>query len=116
VAGELDREAADPTGSGDDDDRLALGHVRAGAQQVPGGRPLEDDGECLLVADAVGHGPGEHVVRDHLLGVAAPVQQSDDALTAANRGADELGAGDQRQLLGGQVAVLDLVGVCKVDS
>ena len=44
---------ADAAGAGDDDDRLALGQVGAGAQQVPGGRALEDDGERLLVADAV---------------------------------------------------------------
>ena len=49
-------------------------------------------------------------------GVAAAVEQSDDALTAADRRADELGAGDQRQLLRGQVAVLDLVGVGEVDA
>ena len=48
---------ADAAGAGDDDDGLALGQVRAGAQQVPGGRALQDDGQRLLVGDAVGHRP-----------------------------------------------------------
>ena len=99
AAGELDGEAADPARAGDDDDRLALGQVRAGAQQVPRGRALEDDGQRLLVADAVGHRPGQDVVRDGLLGVAAAVEQADDPRAAADRRADELRAGDQRQLL-----------------
>ena len=107
---------ADPAGAGDDDDRLALGQVGAGAQQVPGGRALQDDRQRLLVADAVGHRPGQPVVRGHLLGVAAAVEQADHPLAAADRRADELRARDQRQLLGGQVGVLDLVGVGVVDA
>ena len=67
----------DAAGAGDDDDRLALGQVRAGAQQVPGGRALEDDGQRLLVGDAVGHRPGEEVVRDDLLGVPRPAGLGD---------------------------------------
>jgi hypothetical protein len=103
-------------GARDDDDGLALGHVRAGAQHVPGRRALQDDGEGLLVGDAVGHRPGQEVVRDDLLGVATPVQEADDALPAADWGADELRARRERQLLGGQVGVLDLVGVGEVDA
>jgi hypothetical protein len=62
----------------------------------------------LLVADAVGHRPGEEVVGHDLQGVAAAVEEPDDALAPADGGADELRTRDQRQLLLGEVAVLDL--------
>jgi hypothetical protein len=112
----LDGEAAHAARAGDDDDRLALGQVGARAQQVPGGRALEDEGERLLVAHTVGDGPGEDVVRDHLLRVPAAVEQADDAPAAADRSAHELRARDQRQLLLGEVGVLDLVGVGEVQA
>ncbi len=53
-------------------------------------------------------------MRDDLLGVAAAVEQPHDPLATADRGADELSARDQRQLLLGEVGVLDLVGVGKL--
>jgi hypothetical protein len=52
----------------------------------------------------------------HPLGVAAhPVEQPDDARAAAHGAPHEFGARDERQGLGGEVGVLDLVGVGEVD-
>jgi len=80
------------------------------------GGDAQDEGEGLLVADAVGHRPGQEVVRDDPFGVAAATEQPHHARAAADRAADELRTRDQRQLLLGEVGVLDLVGVGKVDS
>ena len=55
-------------------------------------------------------------MRDDLLGVAAAVEQPHDPLATTDGGADELSARDQRQLLLGEVGVLDLVGVGEVNS
>jgi hypothetical protein len=82
---------------------------------MPGGGSLQDHGERLLVGDLVGHRPGQPRVGGDPLGVAAAGQQPDHPRAAARRGADELRARDQRQLLRRQVAVLGLVRISEVD-
>jgi hypothetical protein len=107
---ELDGERADPAGGGVDDDGLPGRDPRRGPEDVPRRRALEDEGERLAVLDAVGDREGQRREGDGLLGVAAARDERDDAAAVLRR-AGHLGAGDEGELLRGEVGVLRLVGV-----
>ena len=105
----------DPARAGVHDDRLALGQVRTGAQQVPRRRALDEGGEGGGVGDLVGN-------REQRRGSAAtccaypppPSRPSSRRPSAAAN--DHLAAGNHGQRLLGEVGVLGLVGVGVVDA
>ena len=114
--GELDRQRADAAGGGVHDHGLALAQLRAGAQQVPRGRALQDERERLRRRHAVGHLP------DRAPGARRRARRSrrrpSSATTRRPSGVVPTTSppGHQRQRRLGQVGVLGLVGVGVVDA
>ena len=114
---ELHRQRPDAAGAGDHEHRLAAAgrDPRAGPVEVPGGQALDQQRERRAVVEAVGDREDAVGRRERVLGVAAVAGQRDHALAGVGPHARDLAAGDQRQVLLLDVAVLALVGVGEVD-
>ena len=113
--GQLHGQAPHAAGARDHDHRLAGGQLRAGPVEVPGGEPLDQQGEGGALVEAVGDLEHRLPRRHGVLGVAPAPQQSDHPATVLGAARD-LAAEDQRDLVAGQVRVLALVGVGEVQA
>ena len=113
--GDLHGERAGAAGGGLDDDRLARLDPGAALDQRHRGQALQQHRRGLVVVDLVGDRDQQRLGDDDLLGVAAAAEQRRDAAPVGGAAAD-LGAGDQRQRLLGEVVVAGRVGVGEVDA
>lgn len=111
----LNGEGAYTAGSGVDDHGLPGHQMGARAQEVPRSRALEDYGQCRSVRDRVRDVEAQSRMNNSLLGVAPAGHQGNHS-SAVSRTPHDLRSRHQRQCLGREIGVLDLVSVGKVDS
>ena len=87
----------------------------AGPQQVPRRGALHQHGQGGDVVDTIGQRVDRRRVGERLLGIAARGRDREHP-SSRRVTAHDLGAGDERQRLPGEIAVLGLVGVRVVDT
>jgi hypothetical protein len=114
LAGQLDGQASHAARGRVHDDGLAGRQMGTGAQQVPCGGALQDQGQSGGVVDRVGQRERRRRMGECLLGVPAGGDQRHDAATCGIA-AHDFGARDERDLLRRQVVVGGLVRVRVVD-
>jgi hypothetical protein len=83
---------------------------------MPGRQALEHERQRGLVADTVGDRERQRAGRGRVLRVATGPAEGDDALAGVLAHARDLGAGDERQLVLGEVGVRAPVGVGEVQA